>query len=494
MKFLLSLATLVALEVTGLASNQPGPAASIVRVNVTNQSYNFALPWQKRQPGNRQGLGALLPGNKVLTTAELIQDATYLELELASTGRKLTARAESIDYEANLAILVSKTEADGFFDGLVPLELSSTAPKKGEKFEVWQFESNGSPVTTELVFEKAELGSYFLEGSYFLQFETNGALNYREGSFTLPVVRQGQLAGLLLTYDNDKQVAKILPYPIIKAFLNDAADGTYAGFPSFGIKFAPTLDDQLRAYLKLGDDHPGGVLVTGVMPGTSASNAGLKEGDVLLEVGGHGIDSRGNYVDETWGLLAMGHLVKGATTVGAELPLKIVRDGQALGLTLKLSRKGPSDYLVDPYMFDRGPRFLILGGIVFEELTKTYLMAFGNEWKDRAPFPLVYATEHQDEFAIDGRRKLVFIAGVLPSESTLGYEGLRGALVQKVNDQLIKDIQDLEAALAKPADGLHKIQIDEVPYTIYLDSALADQDNQTLLPQRYRIKQLKRLE
>jgi hypothetical protein len=388
---------------------------------------------------------------------------------------------------------VPQKEPGDFFDGLVPFELNTTPPKKGEAFEVWQFEANGSPVTTELTFEKAELGSYFLEGSYFLQFETSGALNYREGSFTLPVVRQGQLAGLLLTYDNDKQVAKILPYPIIKAFLHDAADGAYAGFPSFGIKFSPTLDEQLRAYLKLGDRR-GGILVTGVMPSTSAAQAGLKEGDVLLDIGGHAIDSRGNYVDETWGLLAIGHLVKGAATVGAELPLKVVRDGQPVDLTLKLARKAPSDFLVDPYMFDRGPRFLILGGIVFEELTKTYLMAFGNEWKDRAPFPLVYATEHQEEFAIDGRRKLVFVAGVLPSESTLGYEGLRGAFVQKVNDQLIKDIRDLEAALAKPLEGLHKIQIDEVPYTFYLDAALADQDNQTLLPQRYRIKQLKRIE
>ncbi len=476
------------------AGQTPAPETSILRVNVTNQPYNFGLPWQKRQPGNRQGLGALLEGRKVLVTAELIQDATYLEFEVASSGRKLTAKASTIDYEANLALLEPAEEPDGFFDGLVPFTLDTTPPKKGDKFEVWQFESNGSSVTSEITYETARLGGYFVEGSYFLQFDANGAVNYRAGSFTLPVIHNQKLTGMLMTYDSKDQVASILPYPIIKAFLDDAADGTYAGFPSFGIKFAPTLDEQLRAYLKLDPATPGGVLITGVMPETSASAAGLKEGDVLLELGGYKIDARGNYLDPTWGLLAMGHLVKGGASTGAQLPLKIIRDGQPLELPLTLSRKEPTDYLVDLYTFDRAPRYLILGGLVFSELSRSYLEAFGQEWRDRAPFNFVYAAEHQEEFAKEGRRKLVFLAGTLPSESTLGYENVRGVFVEKANGKEIADLKDLDAALASPAEGRHKLEISESPYVLYVDAALAEKDNQTLLPLRYRIRETKRLE
>ena len=104
---------------------------------------------------------------------------------------------------------------------------------------------------------------------------------------------------MLLSYNSNDQVATILPFPIIKAFLDDAADGEYAGFASFGIKFAPTLDEQLRTYLNLGDQK-GGIMVTGVMPDTSAARAGLKEGDVLLQIGEHTLDARGNYQDPTW--------------------------------------------------------------------------------------------------------------------------------------------------------------------------------------------------
>ena len=487
-------ATLLAMTVANASvESKIGPETSIVRVNVTSQPFNFSLPWQKRPPTSRQGLGALLKDGKVLVTAELVQDANYVELEQARSGRKITARAETIDYDANLAILKPGEDVSDFFKDMVPLEVDETPPKKGDKFEVWQFEENGSPVTTDITFEKAELGSYFLEGSYFLQFEANGAVSYRSGSFTLPVLHNGRLAGMLLTYSSKDQTAEILPFPIISRFLDDAADGQYAGFPNFGIKLAPTLDEQLRAFLKLGD-RPGGILITAVMHGTSAAQAGLKEGDVLLQVNGADIDSRGNYVDKTWGLMALGHLVKGNVRVGEELKTRIVRQGEEMEVTVKMLRKEPAEYLIDPYMFGRGPRYLILGGLVFQELTQTYLEAFGKEWRDRASFKLVYAVSNPEEYEKQGRRKLVFLAGVIPSESSLGYEGIGGTVVNSVNGIEIKDLKDLDAALANPPEGIHKIEIGDSPYTIYVDAALAEQDNTTLLPRRYRIRDLKRLE
>ena len=77
----------------------PAPEKSMMRVNITSQGYNFGLPWQKLNPGTRRGLGALLPGNRVLVTAELAQDANYVELEIAASGRKLVSKVEAVDYK-----------------------------------------------------------------------------------------------------------------------------------------------------------------------------------------------------------------------------------------------------------------------------------------------------------------------------------------------------------------------------------------------------------
>jgi PDZ domain len=473
------------------AAPAPAPEKSMLRVNITSQGWNFALPWQKMNPGTRRGLGALLPGNRVLVTGELAQDASYVELEIASSGRKLVSKVEAVDYELNLATIVPQEDPGDFFKGMIPLQVDSGLKPKAT-LNVWQYEANGAPVSSDIELARADIAPYFLEDSAFLIFQANGAVQYRGGTFTLPVVREGKLAGMLIRYNSRDQVSDIIPPLSIDRFLKDAESAPYEGVPNFGAKTANTLDPALRRFLKI-DSLDGGVLITGITPGFSAEKSGLKENDVILEVAGFKLDSRGNYTDPDLGLLSAGHLIR-STPVGGSLKMKIQRDGQAQEVSVKMERRQPGDYLVDPYMFDRGPRYLILGGLLFQELTQQYLQLGGREWRDRAPFRLLFARENQEDFLKQGRRKLVFLSGVLPSPSIQGYERLRGLIVTKVNNKEINDIKDLAAALEAPLDGVHKIEFTDYPMVIHVDAEGAAQDNKEFLPARYRINKLQRLE
>ena len=492
MKSLLLTTSLLALAASSALHAQDLPTAetSLFRVNITSQGWNFYVPWQKVNPGTRRGLGALLEGNRVLVTAELAQDATYIELEQADTGRKITARVEFVDYECDLATLVPAEDPGDFFEGKKPLALQTTAKPK-DQFEVWQFENNGSAVVTPLTFTKADLGEYFLEGERFLTYEATGPVQYRAGTFTLPVVKDGKLVGMLLSYSAKDQVAQILPSVIVQHFLDDAKDGHYAGFPQFGMKSAPTLDKQFRSFLKL-DGQEGGIYVARVMPDSSVEAAGIKSGDVILEINGYKIDSRGNYLSPEYGLLPLGHLIKGGSEVGDTINVKIFRDGASMELPLTLKRRDVSKNLVDPYLFDRGPRYLILGGLIFQELTDPYLG--DNERRQRAPFMLTYAQENPEKFLAEGRTKLVFLSGILPAESNQGYERMNGLIVTNVNGTFITDIKALDEALKHPTDGIHKIEFQEFPKVIYIDAAQAQKDNEETMPTRYRITEMQRLE
>jgi len=491
--FLITALAGAALTFTASAQDaKPSPDKSMLRVNVTSQGWNFGLPWQRVNPGTRRGLGALLPGNRVLVTAELAQDAQYVELEIASSGRKLVGKIEAVDYELNLATVVPAADPGDFFSGFLPLEPDAKLKPQTE-IEVWQFENNGAPVTSKLDLHRADVGGYFLEDSIFLIFQANGAVQYRAGTFTLPVVRDGRLAGMLIRYNSRDQVADIIPPQIIARFLDDAATMPYEGVPNFGAKTSQTLDPQLRRYYKL-DGVEGGILITGTTPGFSAEKAGLKEGDVVLEINGHKVDSRGYYNDPEFGLLASTHLLRGAARTGDTAKLKVLRDGQPLDMDCRLERRPPTEYLVDPYMFDRGPRYLIVGGLLFQELTLNYLQMGGREWRDRAPFRLLYARENQEELMKEGRRKLVFLSGVIPAPGNVGYERLRQLIVTKVNDKPINDIKDLAEAVKSPLEGIHKIEFTDHPRLIHLDAAQAEQDNTEFLPARYRITKQERLE
>ena len=474
------------------AEAAPAPETSILRVNITSQGYNYALPWQKQRPNTRRGLGALLAGNRVLVTAELAQDANYIELEQAASGKRITAKVEAVDYEINLATIIPDEDAGDFFKGMEPLELD-TSLKPRATLDVWQFEGNGTPVSSSVEFNRVDLGPYFLEDQFFLIFQANGAVQYRSGTFTLPVIHQGKLAGMLVRYNSRDQVSDILPATMVDRFLKDAADAPYQGMPSFGVRMAPTLDPQLRTHLKLGPQD-GGILITDVTPGFSAAAAGVQPGDVVLEINGYKLDARGSYQDPDYGLLGSGHLARGKALTGDIVKLKLLRDGQPLSLDVLMKRKEARDYLVDPYVYDRQPRYYILGGVIFQELTLPFLQLSGKEWKDRAPFRLVYAQANQDEFLKAGRKKLVFISGVLPAPCTIGYERMSGLIVNQVNGRDITDLASLTEAVKSPANGIHRIDVQDGPRTIYLDDAQAKQDNTEFLPARYRITALQNLD
>ena len=467
------------------------PRQSVVRVSATNQGYNFLRPWEKMNPIGRKGLGALLEGNKVLVTAELVVDNTYIELEKADTGRKVPARIVGLDYEVNLALLEAEDPETDFFDGMAPLKISD-AVEVGDQLEVWQLEDNGTPASTIGTVIKVAIGRYYVDGSYFLNYLLRGSLQYRAGSFTLPVVKDGSLVGLLLSYSSKEQTSDIISAPIINHFINDLDDGEYDGFPNLGISYAQTLDEQLRKFAKI-EDQEGGIYVRRVAKDGSALAGGLQVGDVILEVGGQKIDSRGNYDHPEYGKLNFSHIVRGDANVGDIQPFKIIRDGEEMTLDVELLRKRPEDYLVDPYMFDRGPRYLIVGGIIFQELTLPYLKAWGDSWATRAPFKLVHAHAHQDIYEDEGRDKLVILSTVMLTETTVGYDRINNTIVTKVNDQPINSITDLKKALESPTEGIHKIELDDFPKVIYVDAALAEESNKEFV-ENLGISQLERLE
>ncbi len=472
-------------------AQKSAPEKSIVRVNATLQDYSFLRPWEKGAPTPRRGLGAVLEGNRVLITAEMCVNSTFLELEHPSSGARATARIAGIDYEANLAVLEPVDEGAKVFAGLEPLVLDESVVP-GETCEVWQIEDNGNGVSTDVEVLRVDVGRYFIPGSVFLIYQVKGSLQARTNSFTLPVVKDGKLVGMLLSYSSKEQTASVLPAPIINAFLADLSDGNYEGFPNLGIALAPTLDETFREFTGIADEE-GGIFVREVSKGSSADQGGIEKGDVILTIGGQAIDPRGNFDHPKYGKLSFSHLVRGGAKVGDTVKLDLIRDGKPLSLDVPLSRKRPEDFLVDPYMFDRGPKYFIFGGLIFQELTLPYLESWGEDWTNRAPFNLVYANADPQLYEEEGREKLVFLSNVLKTPSTLGYESVNSVVVTKVNGIFIRNIRDLAAAFAAvPSDGLHTIEFDDYPMVIYVEDRTSRLVNQQLL--QYGIGQLERLE
>ena len=210
----------------GVYPISPKAELSVVRVNSTNQDYDFFRPWSKKNPRALHGLGAVIAGNRVLVTAQLVANHSYVELERAESGQKTDAKVLCVDYESNLALL--QPTADNFLANLRPLELTLDSVV-GDRVNILQLESNDALVSTPGPITTIEVGRYQLEGQAFLLYKLSLSLQYREGSFTAPVIKDGKLAGILMRYDPRNQNVDVLPAPVIAHFLKDIADGTYNG-------------------------------------------------------------------------------------------------------------------------------------------------------------------------------------------------------------------------------------------------------------------------
>lgn len=458
------------------APTAPAPQAdikqSVVRINSTQQDWNPWQPWEKNPPRKRRGLAAIVAPQRVLTTAELAADATFLEFESVDGTRFAPAKVMAIDYEANLVLLGPAAEKEGaeFFEGTSPLALAEP-PRIGDQMEILQVEENGVALRTPGTLQSVDLASGFLPGQNFLTYMVKASMQSAASSYSLPVVRDGKLAGVLVSYNSKDQICDVAATAIVERFLNEAADGDYQGFPSLGVAIAGTEDPSFRQWLKLPDDQ-GGLYIRSVRKGAAAETAGVRKGDVLLAVDGQAIDRRGYYQHPEYGSLSWGHLIRGSRAAGDVVTLSLLREGKPLELKATLTREEDAKRLVPNHLFGIAPNFLVKGGIVFQELSRPILESFGEDWQSRAPLALLDALENPENYE-DKLDRIVFLSGVIPTPATVGYERLRNLVVRKVNGTEIKDMKSLIEAFGKAPDGLHAIEFADENLTVHLDDAIA---------------------
>ncbi len=462
---------------------------SLVRVNVTGQAYDFFRPWQKKAPFSKRALGAVLAQGRVLVTADLVANQNYVELERAETGEKMAANVVVVDYEANLALIEPGDKK--FLDGLAPMQLAMDA-KVGDHLSTWQLEPSGALVATEGLLTTVQTMRYPADVGQFLGYRVSISMQYRDNSYTVPLVKNNKLAGLLLRYDPRSQVLDAIPAPVIAHFLKDAAGPSYRGFPSAGFAFFPTRDPELRAFA--GETgKPGGVYVTSVEPGLPAAKAGLQVGDIVEGIDEMAIDENGNYVDPLYGKIEFTNLITAHAYAGDSITLKIQRGGTPMKLKMTLDHRETKDYVIPPYNVDEPPTYYVLGGLIFQELSRQYLKEWGGNWQKDAPQRFVYMDRFQSELYPAAHRRIVILSQVLPADTTIGYDELAYLVVTKVNGRDINSLGELVEAVKHPVDGFIKIETEEDPKQLELDAAQVAAESSSL-QENYGLPSLQRLD
>ena len=414
---------------------------SLVYLDISNSGYDQYQPWKQTPIAKEGGYGCAVGPYEILTTAENAMNATLIQARCYAQNEFIPATVKVVDFEYNLCLLTLDEKA--LKVPLTPISFTEQYPKGKEITTCWL--SSGSYLTTaRSTLDRAELrysDISFVKNLYYLATNVSRIFGDGEVCFT------GNDAIGMACWGVDSD-AGIIPSETINKFLNEAKKETYSGFGQVGFRIFPLLDPTMRRFLKMPEEMDDGVYVSTVYNLGTGSDE-LQAGDVILAIDGRQLDPYGRYEHPEYDRISFENIILQKSD-GDVLQFDLWRQGQAQTVEVVAKNFKANEMLVPYYQYGKQPEYVVLGGFIFQNLTRDYLTMWGEGWTGKVP-PHLY--HYYSDLSFDPtpeRRDIVVLNYVLPTESNLGYQQLSRLIVRAVNGNPVKSIKDILDAAESP--------------------------------------------
>ncbi|HBX36588.1 MAG TPA: protease [Pseudohongiella sp.] len=451
---------------------------SIVKIYTTTADPDYFTPWRLMNPNQSSGSGAVIEGNRILTNAHVVANASYVQVQKNSDPRRYLARVEFVSHSSDLALI--QVEEPGFFDDAPPLEIGDL-PDPNTEVLVFGYPIGGRTLSvTKGVLSRVEQQVYAHSGEFLLAGQIDAAIN--PGNSGGPVIADGEIVGVVMQSaggGRTEALGYFVPTDIVRHMLTDASDGQFDGFPDLGFRTQDLESPAAKARYGLAEDETG-VLVIKVFEDSPADGL-LKANDVLLSIDGYEVagdssirlnrDLQTNYK----------HAID-VKQIGDTVPLRIARQGVAMDVDLTAQRRQQSYSLVRSEEFDAIPDYYIYGGIVFVPLNMNLIKRWGSDWTRTAPVNLLHA---RSQWSSPEKREVIVALQVLAADVNLGYHDVRNVIVESVNGEPIRDFGEF-ARLLRNNEEPYIVFEAESGFQMVVDHQQA-RDSEAEILERYRI-------
>lgn len=462
------------------------PEKAVVQIINFAQQPNWIEPWRSSRVAQYTGSGFVIEGDRIMTNAHVVSWSKQLLVRRHQDPKLYPAAIEYVGHDCDLAVI--KVLDPAFYEGLKPLAIG-TLPKVRSAVTTYGYPAGGQQISyTQGVISRIEMQAYsHIYNRSLLTVQTDAAIN--PGNSGGPALQGDLVVGVSFQGNPSLENAGFfIPPDIIRHFLKDIEDGSYEGFPDAGISTASLHNPAFRKALQLPDNNVGARIDTILQPFPKTHEL-LRENDVILEVAGYevGSDSMIQYEGNRMHVA----ILFDAVQHGETLNMVIWRDGKKIEIDLPLYKNNADR--ISGNQYDTLPPYLIVGGVVFTELSNNYCHAHGNDWlknfHNRVLYELLYRAT-QDEAA--ARSTPIVLSKVLKHPSNIDFGVYTKSILTKLNGQEIHSMQDLRDALDSSEDDFHRFEFLS-GHVEALHRGDAEQANAELL-QTYQIPQAYRIE
>ncbi len=412
---------------------------SLVRITATGVEPDYKAPWNSG--GIQRGIGAgfLISGSRIMTNAHVVSNSRYLTVERDGDPNKYPATVLFVAHDCDLALI--QVASPGFAKGMAPLtfggipELESTVSAYG-----YPIGGQRMSVTTGIV-SRIDFQLYTHSSiDQHLAIQISAQIN--PGNSGGPVMQNGKVVGVAFQgYSGDvaQGVAYMIPTPVVERFLKDVDDGRYDRYVDLGITYSKLQNPAQRRFLGLQEDDRG-VLVSSVIANATSAKV-LQPGDVLLAIDDHPIASD-SFVELDGARVEMPEVVE-RKFKGDKVKLDLVREKKPMTVTVELQPLWP--YLFQGHTYDSAPRFVVYGGLLFQPLSLDMMQAYR---------PGDLRLRHFFDYFVSEQiylkhPEVIILANILPDPINTYLTPYRGSIVDEINGQKIRTMDDLAKAFAE---------------------------------------------
>lgn len=436
---------------------------SVVQIRTFSQKYDPYSPWNPGPVQSSGGSGFIIEGNRILTNAHVVSNARFIQIQRYNQTEWYEARVKHIAHDCDLAILEAIEPT--FYQDAVGLEIGNI-PELNTPVLIVGYPIGGSKISVSrgIVSRKEQSVYAHSQVDSHLVIQVDAAIN--PGNSGGPAIQDNKVVGVAFQVaSKGENIGYIIPTSVVNHFLKDIKDGKYDGYVELGIRYSNTFNKDLQNNLKL-DNNTEGVYVHKVHFGGSAEGH-LLEGDILLNLDGKKIARNGTVQWDKDTRIDFVEIIDNKFA-GETIHFRIMREGKQIDVKFPAKKMPDFDYLRHSY--DKPYPYVIIGGLVFQEMSRDLLIAWSRGGNTSGGSQLLYRFYNFIEDSWNGTKKsdVVFYRKLdHPINSHAEY--FQNLILERVNGKKISGLADLQKILENPGEKYLRLEFLDMDFPLILD-------------------------